>query len=1106
LKSIPSLSPFRTAAVRRGFALVVTLSLMILLTIIAVGLLSLASVTLRSSSAGDAGAIARANARLSLMLAIGELQKEMGPDSRISAPHDAGTESKGGQPRWTAVYDAWKTPEDPTTPETPDTRDPKFRSWLVSNATDTAAENILLAGSNSLKKNSAAEEQIKAPSMAVKTGKTQGRFAWWISDESLKAKINAGLENSDGKEVPANPLADAQSPPNVGHKTIPELSEFEWKPGTRSLAITHGVVNLAAGLEDTGIGGINHDITVHSAGVLCDVRAGRLKRDLSNLLSRPVEELENKPLYLANGRMNRFDINDSGAVSNSSIPANAAGANRYGINLEELHLFHQLHREIDWSAGKPKLVSKNSLSAINNDRYKIYRHPLLEATHFIYSLRAVPDGGNSGGKPTYKMQMYQDAMISYSNPNDIAIEWPSGLRIAQQIHSLPYKIRWNIRRNGAAFKTSLTKAQNSVIFEGRVEEGFRLEPGEAAVFGKPTSTGNRPILQRGFAPKGESVVVDLVSGKYDPWDLRAGGLLPTDSVNFTLQKITDKDTGASGLLLSKMLIAGNNTSDFGLFTLNGPTLDTPSVNRYLLPNILPPSVELVDNYIRRPMGVLMISYLKNVERSMATGAHEAPEAFPSRPFHMIEPSITDRKLLTESFDADLHSRQWLFTAERMPEFLLGNERTLPSGKDGKNVFHGGSREISFGSFNVIKRRIPLSAPLSLGAFENAIACGLTNRTVSTALSGKESVTGSLAKAIGNSWSSPFIASDAVFGVATDHSWMANTALWDSWFLSGIVDGEGTGSNPYQNDDRSQLEQFKDLAENTGTLRNRRLAYNSRLSSKSAMEELFDGDVLKPNAISKLSKFLLIDGPFNVNSTSISAWKAFLSSVRDQELIDSGGGKSKKNLPFGTLGYAAYSATSGNEGDWNGIRDLSDSELQALASAIVEQVKERGPFLSMADFVNRRPNSNDQAHQALGALQMAIDKSGLNNRYEQTGRKLNATDISVLAGSNTLTNEPTQARAVGCAGYLSQAALLSPMGPQITVRGDTFVIRTYGDSRDASGRILAKAWCEAVVQRIPEYLDSTNAPDTSATLTNANATFGRKFDIISFRWLDAAEIS
>lgn len=110
-----------------GFALIVTLTLMILLTVLAVGLLSLSSVALRSSSQGKAQAEARSNARMSMMLALGELQAELGPDRRVNGPAavDEGALPEHGQ--WLAVYDAWSA-EEPRRPEA----SARFRRYLVS--------------------------------------------------------------------------------------------------------------------------------------------------------------------------------------------------------------------------------------------------------------------------------------------------------------------------------------------------------------------------------------------------------------------------------------------------------------------------------------------------------------------------------------------------------------------------------------------------------------------------------------------------------------------------------------------------------------------------------------------------------------------------------------------------------------------------------------------------------------------------------------------------------------------------------------------------------------------------------------------------------------
>ena len=86
-------------------------------------------------------------------------------------------------------------------------------------------------------------------------------------------------------------------------------------------------------------------------------------------------------------------------------------------------------------------------------------------------------------------------------------------------------------------------------------------------------------------------------------------------------------------------------------------------------------------------------------------------------------------------------------------------------------------------------------------------------------------------------------------------------------------------------------------------------------------------------------------------------------------------------------------------------------------------------------------------------------------------------------------------------------LLTPLGPALQARSDTFTIRAYGSSTDRNGKVLARAWCEATLQRVPEYLDPADEPETRAPelVSAINRAFGRQFRIVNFRWLNSEEI-
>ena len=121
----------------------------------------------------------------------------------------------------------------------------------------------------------------------------------------------------------------------------------------------------------------------------------------------------------------------------------------------------------------------------------------------------------------------------------------------------------------------------------------------------------------------------------------------------------------------------------------------------------------------------------------------------------------------------------------------------------------------------------------------------------------------------------------------------------------------------------------------------------------------------------------------------------------------------------------------------------------------------------------------------------------------TDNTVNFVDVNAILGP----------RSVGSPGWLTQADLLQALGPSLASRSDTFVIRCYGDvvsplDTAANPAVISRAWCEAVLQRVPDYIDNTvDATTKPANIPAASpaAKFGRKFKIVSFRWLTDKDI-
>ncbi|MFC4991563.1 hypothetical protein [Rubritalea tangerina] len=433
----------------------------------------------------------------------------------------------------------------------------------------------------------------------------------------------------------------------------------------------------------------------------------------------------------------------------------------------------------------------------------------------------------------------------------------------------------------------------------------------------------------------------------------------------------------------------------------------------------------------------------------------------------------------------------------------------------------------------------------------------------------------VANAFGNSFNSPYFsdsemerrgASDIVGRIQNgswdvllhDKSWKLNAVLWDSWFMSGVGDWENyVDSSVPSLSAVEMVENIVDISDGSEDLPNKRHR-SSVVDQEEAESDLIDGGKVSAEAYQKIARYLENRGQFNVNSTSETAWKLVLAgadlTTRDvlylkpsstpgsplsmEWQLESSAGESvysfsRFRVPMGESVRTEDVVSKRNQ-RWLGVRALNESELESLAEKMVEQVKLRGPFLSLGEFMNRGLKSSGEGRSlryVKGAAQAAIDNAGLNDAVRADSKPVDSsTFIGPAKGSQEFQNvdafghydaegNPMRGSMIkGAPGYLTQADLFMGVAPSLSVRCDTFTIRAYGESRDSAGKVMAQSWCEAVVRRFPEYVVDEASGGDSATVSmlnpdgtlsslksSKNDQYGRKLKIISFKYLNPNEV-
>jgi hypothetical protein len=315
----------------------------------------------------------------------------------------------------------------------------------------------------------------------------------------------------------------------------------------------------------------------------------------------------------------------------------------------------------------------------------------------------------------------------------------------------------------------------------------------------------------------------------------------------------------------------------------------------------------------------------------------------------------------------------------------------------------------------------------------------------------------------------------------------NHNLWSDYFLTGATPGQI--ANFVQDPVRNPL--------NNGNLR----LWDSNGDPNPDLIDFF-----------RAAGRLMLEGGFDVHSTNKEAWKALLATTRDTQ--------------YGSPNRTPFPRTLSPQGEENdqaeystevftGFRSLGDQEIDSLAEAIVREVKVRAPFFGLSDFVNRRLAEDDTGRN--GALEAALERS-LPNRGQNTQfpiiKQALPNQGQLIAQTNPQQSDLTRADQMlkpastgyGTPGYITQGDLLQVIGSGLVARSDTFKVRAYGESKDVNGNVLARAWCEALVQRTPRPVIPDQVTGMNPRVPESGQIdFGRRFELVSFRWLHPDEV-
>ena len=987
-----------------GFALVLALLLMAFVLLLILSMTTLLQVESRAASNSLQILHARENARLALMTAIGELQKHAGPDQRVTARADIlGDGNFESSARfWTGVWDTTNPAAAPT--------------WLVSGlAVDPSIapqSSITMEVGFSVSSNHPDQSNNFLPTRVAAQGLDHGQYAWWISDEGIKAAISVEDELHDALDdlpegdryldynLNSTKVLHARHDPNFDYHLLFDIND----PGSSTKALMDHVIyqdqiailaiNKSQDDRDTIQAAFRHDHTLRNRFVLSDPRNGGLKKDLSFL----------KTLDIATTTQAQLDT----------------------LYSEPNHLITKESIQLVQFRGNPTAHPSNEIigmqlgeDTIETTEAKANHFDLLPViTELQISLGIAAEDGDPTNNSTTDSSVYlvYKVYLELWNPYTVPImigdnNLPDSLGfsdIAVEIKNLP---NFNITNNNSA-SSAIGSIPNIRIKWSDHRRPKILRPGMVFRTSLPLDSGS---ISNSHGDNNSGTIqqvlgVSILGNRSDNYT--GSFTFNSSAVDITLQAIN-----ASNQEREMLTIELKNYSDFSIdYDYNSYNNRASWLKR--VPTSSTGAWGMNTHSLEVPGYAFAFRYRMLDEQ-------EAPGAIADISNWLSEYDIRSRAISVDIDSWDLNEA-WSSNPVLPYDFRVnGADADLSTFEPsesfkGDHFFHYETSGSYTGRRDRIARFIdpPISEVTDLGAFRSLKYKDYT------------------ANSIGSSWG----------GDLNDH--------YDRYYFSTLPD--------------PKIIEWDGVA----PLANGRAAHHveiPQLIDPNAAEHLFIGNGFNLNSTSKQSwKSLLSSKSFPENTygfryeqaddSNPPEWDTHATAIeritvtQPQAMVHNLSERaSDSRFNFvsraGTSGY--LNAFSIDNLNWlnslqyptfyQSIRELTEADVAALSTAIVQQLqqyhKENGhPPLSMAAWLNS------------GLLQDAINAvPSLNNRK-------NGTDLI-----------PAHTPA-----HISQATLLNALGPFSFVRSDTFRIRAYGAAlNESNGEPQSEAYLEAVVQRLPD---------------------------------------